>query len=113
MKSLTLELPEEIYERAERRAAARGTTLREHATQVLSTFANCEDGDAAAALADQHPLSLSDSMPPGGTPPRVDPDEQILISARARMRELFASVTGFQIGAKIPREELHERGSLR
>ena len=40
MKTLTVELSEDIYERAERRAAAHGTTLRQQATQLLRDFAN-------------------------------------------------------------------------
>lgn len=36
-----------------------------------------------------------------------------LEQARERMRELFRTVKGFHGTPKIPREELHERGSLR
>jgi len=43
----------------------------------------------------------------------VDVDDEALAAARARMRELFRTITGFRMGPKIPREELHERGSVR
>jgi hypothetical protein len=34
-------------------------------------------------------------------------------AARARMRELFATIKGFRNTPRIPREELYDRGSLR
>jgi hypothetical protein len=39
-------------------------------------------------------------------------DEAALTAARDRMRELFRTVKGFRNTPRIPREELHERGSL-
>jgi hypothetical protein len=42
----------------------------------------------------------------------TSPDEQALATARQRMRELFRTVKGFRNSPRIPREELHERGSL-
>ena len=42
-----------------------------------------------------------------------DADDEALTAARARMRELFGTIKGFRMEPKIPREELHERGSLR
>ncbi len=39
-------------------------------------------------------------------------DDEAVTAARARMRELFRTIEGFRMGPKIPREELHERGSL-
>lgn len=38
---------------------------------------------------------------------------QALDAARARMRELFRSVSGFRMTPKFSREELHDRGRLR
>ena len=40
-----------------------------------------------------------------------DEDEQI-IKARSRMEELFSTTTGFRVGEKTSREEMHERGRL-
>ncbi len=39
-------------------------------------------------------------------------DDAALAASRARMRELFRTVTGFRNSPRIPREELYERGSL-
>ena len=82
MKTLVLELPDDVYERAQRRALERGTSINEAAAELLA-------GGSAAA------------------------DDQILAAARTRMQELFRTVTGFRMAPKIPREELHERGSVR
>jgi len=41
------------------------------------------------------------------------PDDAALAAARDRMRELFRTIKGFRNSPRIPREELHERGSLR
>lgn len=38
--------------------------------------------------------------------------DEALTAARARMQELFGAIRGFRMGPKIPRESLHERGSL-
>ena len=43
----------------------------------------------------------------------TNPEDEALIASRERMRELFRTVKGFRMGNRIPREELHERGSLR
>jgi hypothetical protein len=43
----------------------------------------------------------------------VSANETQLAVAKAEMSELFRTVKGFRLGEKIPREELHERGSLR
>jgi DNA-binding phage protein len=40
-------------------------------------------------------------------------DDSALIAARARMAELFRTVTGFRQTPRISREELYARGSLR
>jgi hypothetical protein len=40
-------------------------------------------------------------------------DEKAWTAARARMRELFRTTTGFRNSPRIPREELYERGRLR
>lgn len=40
-------------------------------------------------------------------------DDNALAAARQRMRELFRTTHGFRNSSRIPREELHERGSLR
>jgi hypothetical protein len=39
-------------------------------------------------------------------------DDAALIAARERMRELFNTIKGFRNSPRIPREELHERGSV-
>lgn len=52
MKTLTLELPDEIYERAERRASDRGTSLGQEAAEWLASFSGAaDDQDMAAARA--------------------------------------------------------------
>src|SRR5438067_12248731 len=38
-------------------------------------------------------------------------DDLAVTAARARMRDLFATVRGFRNAPQIPREELYERGS--
>jgi hypothetical protein len=40
-------------------------------------------------------------------------EEEEVASARARMKELFNSPSGFAVGQKPSREEMHERGSVR
>jgi hypothetical protein len=46
--------------------------------------------------------------------PQIATDsEEPHLAARARMQELFRTVTGFRMGAKIPREDLYDRGSVR
>ena len=82
MKTLTLELPDDLYDRVERRAAELGTTPGQEVVNLLAHST--------------------------GTP-----DDRPLSAARGRMQELFRTVKGFRLGSKIPREELHERGSLR
>lgn len=44
---------------------------------------------------------------------RATLEDEALAAARERMRELFRTTKGFRMGPKIPREELHEHGSLR
>jgi hypothetical protein len=41
------------------------------------------------------------------------PDDEGLVATRGRMQELFRTIKGFRNSPRIPREELHERGSLR
>lgn len=82
MKTLTVQIPDNVYQGVERRAAARGATIAEEAVEILERVA--------------------------GTP-----EETALAAARARMAELFRTVTGFRQTPRIPREELYERGSLR
>ena len=43
----------------------------------------------------------------------MTPDDEALAASRARMRELFHTITGFRNTPRIPREELYERGRLR
>jgi hypothetical protein len=50
------------------------------------------------------------SKPPSA---KSSADEEDLIAARDRMRELFRTVKGFRMTPRIPREEVYERGSLR
>ena len=40
-------------------------------------------------------------------------DDEHIAAARSRMKELFSSTTGFVVGQKLSREEMHERGSVR
>ena len=40
-------------------------------------------------------------------------DDARLAAARSRMKELFNTTTGFGLGQKLSREEMHERGSVR
>jgi hypothetical protein len=55
-------------------------------------------------------VSISPKVQSNGASAHVD--DEALTAARARMRELFRTIKGFRMGPKIPREELHERGSL-
>jgi metal-responsive CopG/Arc/MetJ family transcriptional regulator len=43
MKTLTIELPEDVYERAERRAADRGSSLRREAVEWLERYSGTVD----------------------------------------------------------------------
>jgi hypothetical protein len=56
-------------------------------------------------------ITISPKRPSEGE--ETSPDDAALSAARARMRELFATVKGFRNSPRIPREELYERGSLR
>jgi hypothetical protein len=49
MKTLTLDLPDDVYERAERRASDRGTSLRQEAVEWLARFSGTADDQALAA----------------------------------------------------------------
>ena len=49
MKTLTLELPDEVYERAERRASDRGTSLGQEAVEWLASFSGAADDQVLAA----------------------------------------------------------------
>jgi hypothetical protein len=40
-------------------------------------------------------------------------DDARIAAARSRMKELFNTTTGFGVGQKLSRDEMHERGSLR
>jgi plasmid stability protein len=82
MKTLTVKIPDHLYERTERRAAARGATLDQEVAEILENCTSAEDVTS-------------------------------LVAARARMEELFRTVKGFRMGAKIPREELYDRGRVR
>ena len=46
MKTLTLELPDDVYERAERRASDRGTSLRQEAVEWVARFSGAADDEA-------------------------------------------------------------------
>jgi hypothetical protein len=81
MKTLTLELPDDMYERLARRAAEAHMSPSEQIVELLKRSAGAVQDEAVAA-------------------------------ARARMQKLFETVKGFRMGAKVPREELYERGSL-
>lgn len=82
MKTLSVDVPDELLDRAERRAAELGTSLRNEVVELIGRYGEAED-------------------------------DQNLASARTRMEDLFRTVKGFRMTAKIPREELYERGSLR
>jgi len=43
----------------------------------------------------------------------AQPQDEELAAARSRMRDLFATIKGFRMTSRIPREELYERGSVR
>ena len=40
-------------------------------------------------------------------------DEARIAAARSRMKELFDATSGFGVGQKFSREQMHERGSVR
>ena len=82
MKTLTVNIPDHLYERTERRAAARGATLDQEVTEILEKCTIADEVTSAAA-------------------------------ARVRMADLFRTVKGFRMYAKIPREELYDRGRVR
>ena len=48
MKTLTLELPDDVYERAERRASDRGTSLKLEAAEWLEHYSGTADDQALA-----------------------------------------------------------------
>lgn len=50
MKSLTVQLPDDVYDRAERRAAARGATLEDEVVEALERR-QTDQGDANLAIA--------------------------------------------------------------
>ncbi len=82
MKTLVVEVPDDVYEQAEQCARARGTSLSHEAVEFLKRFS-------------------------------AETSEPTLANARARMQELFRTVSGFREARKIPREVLYERGSVR
>jgi hypothetical protein len=43
----------------------------------------------------------------------LDGADERIAAARARMKELFGMMTGFGVGRKPSREEMHERRSVR
>jgi hypothetical protein len=49
MKTLTLELPDEVYEGAERRASDVGSSLRQEAVEWLARYSGAADDQAQAA----------------------------------------------------------------
>jgi plasmid stability protein len=49
MKTLTVRLPDDVYERVRQRAAARGATLDQEVTELLERFAGADDGVGLAA----------------------------------------------------------------
>lgn len=59
MKILTLELPDDVYDRAERHASDRGTSLSQEAVEWLARLSDAAD-DQALAAARAHAGSLPD-----------------------------------------------------
>ena len=53
MKILTLELPDDVYERAERCASDRGTSLKQEAVEWLAHFSGAADDQALVAARTQ------------------------------------------------------------
>ena len=49
MKKLVIELPDELYESAERRAAERGSSLPDEVVSLIERFTSTENGDHVAA----------------------------------------------------------------
>ena len=49
MKTLTLEIPDDVYERAERHAAERGTSLHQETAEFLAQFGAVTDHKRIAA----------------------------------------------------------------
>jgi hypothetical protein len=82
MRTLTVNIPEDVYRRLERRAAERGASIDE---EVMELIGRGDPADVGARLAD----------------------------TRARMQELFRTVTGFRMGPKFTREELYDRKCFR
>ncbi len=113
MKTLTVELSEDIYEQAERRAVAQGSTLSEQTTKLLREFATGQGESARTANGGDVSRQFAALDEARNTHSISTPDDQPLSAARAQMQELFRTVKGFRLGGRIPREELHERGSLR
>jgi hypothetical protein len=52
------------------------------------------------------------TMPDVSDTPEAASDADVA-AARAKLRELFATIKGFRNTPRIPREELYDRGSLR
>ena len=82
MKTVSIQVPEELYERVARRAAAQGTSL-ERALVALVVQLGEGDGEAA---------------------------DEDAAGRRAELVELFRSVCGFRMLPKLPREDHYERG---
>ena len=49
MKTLTVELPDDVYERAQRRASDRGTSLRQETVDWLARYSDLADEQTLAA----------------------------------------------------------------
>ena len=49
MKTLTVQIPDDVYERVERRAAARGATVHQEVVQLLERHAEQDEAKLAAA----------------------------------------------------------------
>lgn len=53
MKNSTIEIPDELYERARRRAAERGVSLQQEVVALVERFGNEENGDSLATARDR------------------------------------------------------------
>ena len=58
-------------------------------------------------------VEVTISPKPRSTDAATPAEDAAMAAARDRMRDLFRTTKGFRNSPRIPREELHERGSLR
>ncbi|MCX7420566.1 MAG: hypothetical protein NT013_13650 [Planctomycetia bacterium] len=115
MCQLTLDVDDEVLAQAEAVAETENTTV----TTLLQQFV-----ESLAARSSDRVEQVSQGLQATFAKFSRDMGDSLVESTNAnqdnsqmeaiqRMNELFEQISGFQVGTRIPREELYERGSLR